>query len=97
MSFVLLVVGTFFGMVSATIAHYKGRSRLRWFLVGFFLHVLGLVVVFLPMAIKPGVTKQCLNCAEIVKAEARRCRYCGAVLGAAEPRELVGRMEVGQT
>jgi uncharacterized membrane protein YdbT with pleckstrin-like domain len=38
-------------------------------------------------ALVPGVTKECPFCAEVIKAKARVCRFCGRELSASEPGE----------
>lgn len=83
-----IVLGIFFGVASASIAHYKGRSEISWFAIGFFFNIFGLIVVFLPPAAKFGVTKKCPYCAEIVRADAKICRYCGTVLEPSQVREV---------
>jgi hypothetical protein len=75
--FILIALGILFGLVAAVIASQKGRSRLLWFFVGFIFQIIGLVVLFLPPVAKAGVMKKCQACAEIVKAEAKVCRFCG--------------------
>ena len=54
------------------------------FALGFFFGPLGLVAAFVlrangPTLAKPG-QRQCPACAELVKAEAVKCRYCGTSL-----------------
>ncbi len=88
MTLTLIVVGTFFGVVAAVIARQKGRSELRWFLVGFLLHIIGLIVLFLPPVPKAGITKKCPGCAEIIKAEAKVCRFCGKEFATADGTEV---------
>ena len=88
MTLTLIVVGTFFGVIAALIARQKGRSELRWFIVGFLFHVIGLIVLFLPPVTKAGITKKCPKCAEIIKAEAKVCRFCGRELATLEGSEV---------
>lgn len=83
-----LVVGIFFGGVAAAIAGQKGRGELRWFLVGFFFNLIGLLVLFLPPVPKAGILRKCPRCAEVIKAEATVCRFCGRDLMVADNVEV---------
>ncbi len=88
MGLMLVIVGIFFGLVAASIARHKGRGEVLWFLLGFFFHVFALVVLFLSPVCKPGIMKRCTECAEIIKAGASVCRYCGREITAADALEL---------
>lgn len=88
MTLTLIAVGIFFGVVAAVIARQKGRSEFRWFLVGFLFHIIGLIVLFLPPAPKAGITKKCPECAEIIRAEAKVCRFCGRDFATADGSEV---------
>lgn len=87
----LLFVAGILGVIPSMIAANKGRSGFLWWLYG-----AGLFIIALPHAIliKPERNfedqralrdggKKCPDCAEIVRAEARRCRFCGSELAPA--------------
>lgn len=81
----LLVAWLLPGLIAAQIAQNKGRSGVLWLFLGFLLGPIALfgVALLSPTpegALHSGASQKCPYCAEIIKAEAVKCRYCGADL-----------------
>lgn len=76
-------------VVGASVTRSKGRGSVPGALLGLFLGPVGLLIaVILPRneggleaeAIETGDRRRCPQCAELVRREARKCRFCGAEL-----------------
>ena len=55
---VYLVVWTIFGVICALIGQHRGRSGLAWFFIGFFLQIIGLILVLVLANLKKEEARQ---------------------------------------
>ena len=87
----LVFIWVICGFIAGSIASGRGRSGCGGFATGFFLGPLGIIWALVMKkdqstldkeALKSGKMKKCPACAELVKAEATKCRHCGEDLSA---------------
>lgn len=90
----IIVANVVSAIACNVIADARGVSSRRWLLLGFLFNFLAVlfVSIALPNEQKKaedgfieGTHKKCNYCAEIVKAEAVKCRYCHSPLETKEP------------
>ena len=83
----VFIVGLIVGLIPALIAQSKGRSFPLWWAYGFMIFIVALPHALIMKAdqdyldkkqLGNGSMKYCTECAELIKTQAKVCRYCGA-------------------
>lgn len=106
MEILVVIVWLLFGIASAMVMSNKGRSGCGGFALGFLLGPFGLIIALVLQAdnnakelgqVQSGASKKCPYCAEIIRAEATKCRHCGSVLQRPFDAELAAQLQFSQS
>jgi hypothetical protein len=75
------------GGVAYSIAKSKGRSQWEWGLSALIIGPLALIVIVLPPIADGKNTKNCPFCSEVIKFNAKICKYCNSQLEIVAPKQ----------
>lgn len=88
-----LILAVFLGLIPAAIASNKGHNGFLWWLFGALLFIVALpLALILPRDTRElearelrGGARRCPHCAELIRREAKVCRFCGRDVDPAPP------------
>ena len=84
---ILLIIWVVFGVITMIVMQNKGRSGCGGFALGFLLGPFGLIAALVlsadhrgleKKALEGGDMRKCPQCAELIRREAKKCRFCGS-------------------
>lgn len=82
----VLILAAILGLIPAAIAQSKGRSFVGWWIYGALLFIIALPHALLASrdqaaldkrSLQNESVKKCPMCAELIRSEAKVCRFCG--------------------
>lgn len=95
----LVILWILCGVAAAFVASAKGRSGFGWFLLGLLFGPIALLAAAVTSPdrasrerretlalLQSGKGRPCPACAEVIRAEASRCRYCNSDVDPLPPR-----------
>ena len=73
----MLLTAAALGVITGLLAAKKGRNAFAWWLFGMLLFLVALPAILILEPKESQWSKRCAHCAEWIRREASRCRYCG--------------------
>ena len=74
----LVVICFFCGLSAGFIGRWKGSSFWLWFVVGFFLPILGTIAALAWRYEDEEVYRECAECGNVIPLYQQVCNHCGA-------------------